>query len=109
MFTTQIPSEGTYDVTASTQPSGLSCTVKNGNGTVTNFNINTVQVTCAPSTSLNVWTWQNGSNFVGQIGNYGTKRVAAFYQRSRRAIWFYHLDRCVRQLLGLRRHWLWLY
>jgi len=44
-FATQIASGGTYAVTILTQPSGQTCTVTNGTGTVTNANV-TVNVTC---------------------------------------------------------------
>jgi 6-phosphogluconolactonase (cycloisomerase 2 family) len=50
-FSTPISSGGSYSVTVATQPTGASCTVANGSGTVGNANIN-VAVTC----TLNAYT-----------------------------------------------------
>jgi 6-phosphogluconolactonase (cycloisomerase 2 family) len=50
-FSTPISSGGSYSVTVATQPTGASCTVANGSGTVSNFNIN-IAVTC----TLNAYT-----------------------------------------------------
>jgi N-acetylneuraminic acid mutarotase len=49
-FSAPIQSGSTYAVTVLTQPTGESCTVTNGTGTVTTANISNVAVTCTPST-----------------------------------------------------------
>jgi len=46
-FATAIASGSAYSVTVLTQPSGQSCSVTNGGGTVTSANITNVGVTCA--------------------------------------------------------------
>ncbi len=38
-----------YDVSVQSNPSGYSCSVANGSGTVTNANVNNVDVTCVPA------------------------------------------------------------
>jgi len=40
----------TYAVSVTAQPTGQTCVVTNGSGTVTNSNVTNVQVTCAPNT-----------------------------------------------------------
>jgi len=45
-FLSQISSGSSYVVSVSTQPSGQTCTVGSGSGTVTNANISNVAVTC---------------------------------------------------------------
>jgi hypothetical protein len=46
-FTTAIASGSTYNVTVSTQPTGETCTVTNGSGTVGSANVTNVAVACA--------------------------------------------------------------
>ncbi len=46
-FHTPLPSGATYDVTVGTQPSGETCTVTNGSGTVGNSNVTNVTVACS--------------------------------------------------------------
>jgi Kelch motif len=83
-FSTPIASGGAYSVTVLTQPSGQSCTAtQNGNGTVTNANITNVVVTCSASTSVNVWTWQNGSEDISQPGSYLVKRTPGGFPGAR--------------------------
>jgi hypothetical protein len=48
-FTDTVASGMPYAVMVLTQPAGLTCTVMNGMGTVTNANITNVQVTCVPN------------------------------------------------------------
>jgi hypothetical protein len=45
-FSTSVPYNGSYDVTVSQQPSGQTCSVTNGSGTVTG-NVTSIVVTCA--------------------------------------------------------------
>ena len=62
----------TYDVTIKTQPSGQTCEVSNGSGTVGAVAITTVRVSC-PSP----WVWVRGSSFANAGGVYGMLGVAA--------------------------------
>ena len=48
-FATQLASGAAYSVTVQTQPSGQSCTVSAGTGTVASANVTSVAVTCAAS------------------------------------------------------------
>ncbi|HUW75535.1 MAG TPA: DUF3443 family protein [Gallionella sp.] len=48
-FSATMPSGFTYDVTVLTQPTGETCTVTNGKGTVTNANV-VASITCSQST-----------------------------------------------------------
>jgi alpha-tubulin suppressor-like RCC1 family protein len=48
-FTTPIPSGSNYSVTVLSSPSGLTCVVSNGSGTVVASNVTNVVVTCTPS------------------------------------------------------------
>ncbi len=43
-----LPSGATYNVTVEQQPTGETCTVSQGSGTVISSNVNTIGVTCAP-------------------------------------------------------------
>lgn len=45
-FTTQLPTNSTYSVMVLTQPSGQTCTVTNGDGTVSNANVTNISVSC---------------------------------------------------------------
>jgi subtilisin-like proprotein convertase family protein len=49
-FSTAIASGASYAVTVLTQPTGQSCAVTNGSGSVTNANVTSVQVTCTTIT-----------------------------------------------------------
>ena len=73
-FATQLPSESTYSVTVSTQPSGpvQTCGVTAGTGTATT-NVTNVTVDCGH----NEWTWVGGSNVAKQAGLYGAQGTAA--------------------------------
>ncbi|MFA6183597.1 MAG: hypothetical protein WC682_00670 [Parcubacteria group bacterium] len=46
IFATALYSSNNYIITVLTQPTGQTCTVTNGNGTITNSNINNVTVDC---------------------------------------------------------------
>ena len=50
-FATPIASGGGYSVTVQTQPTGLTCSVANGTGTVAAGNVSSITVTCAIATS----------------------------------------------------------
>jgi hypothetical protein len=49
-FTTALASGATYSVTVGTQPTGETCTVTNGSGTVGSANVTNVAVACASAT-----------------------------------------------------------
>ena len=51
-FATKLPANVNYAVTVFTQPSGSTCSVANGTGTVTNADITNVAVTCVSSGPL---------------------------------------------------------
>ncbi|HEY2532524.1 MAG TPA: kelch repeat-containing protein [Xanthobacteraceae bacterium] len=71
-FATAMTAGGPYAVTILTQPSGQTCSVGNGSGTVTAADITNISVTCG-----NVWTWVAGSNVNSSAGIYGTQGVAS--------------------------------
>jgi uncharacterized membrane protein len=48
-FATQLPGGAAYSVTVATNPSGLSCTVSNGSGTIGTANVTSVSVVCTTS------------------------------------------------------------
>ena len=50
-FPTSLASDASYAVTVGTQPTGETCTVTNGTGTVASANISNVSVTCSSSVS----------------------------------------------------------
>src|SRR6202041_1177825 len=49
-FTTKLASGATYSVTVGTQPTGETCTVTNGSGTVGSANVTNVAVACSSGT-----------------------------------------------------------
>ena len=63
-----------YVVSLAAQPTGLSCTVAQGAGTMPAANVVSVQVTCA---AARAWTWKGGSQSIASGGTYGTQGVAA--------------------------------
>lgn len=71
-FATALASGTAYAVTVGTQPTGQTCTVSNGSGTITSANVTSVTVVCATPPA---WAWQGGSKLVAPAGIYGTKGV----------------------------------
>ena len=53
-FTTAVASGSTYSVTVGTQPTGETCTVTAGSGTVGTANVTTVKVACASSSKFTI-------------------------------------------------------
>jgi uncharacterized protein YaiE (UPF0345 family) len=51
-FATALASSATYDVAVATQPSGQTCAVTNGAGTVGGANVTNVAVTCTTTTTV---------------------------------------------------------
>ena len=50
-FATKLPSGAAYNVTVKTSPSGQTCTVGGGSGTVASANVTSVTVNCTNSTT----------------------------------------------------------
>lgn len=48
-FAARLPAGGAYEVTVKTQPSGQSCSVRHGSGTLAGANVSDVEVACATS------------------------------------------------------------
>jgi len=61
-FTTALDSGATYDVTVGTQPTGETCTVTGGSGTVGTKNVTTVKVACASSATFTIGGTVSGLN-----------------------------------------------
>jgi hypothetical protein len=61
-FTTALASGATYKVTVGTQPSGETCTVTNGSGTVGSANVTNVAVACAASATFSIGGTVSGLN-----------------------------------------------
>ena len=71
-FATPLASGAAYAVTVGTQPTGQTCVVGNGSGTIGSANVTNVDVVCASPLG---WVWQGGSKLVAPAGVYGTKGV----------------------------------
>jgi N-acetylneuraminic acid mutarotase len=78
-FATVIASGASYIVTVATQPSGQTCTVSSGSGSMVAANVTSVSVTCATNVAATggQWTWEGGSNNVNATGVYGTRGSAS--------------------------------
>ena len=61
VFTTALASGVTYAVTVGTQPSGLTCSVTNGTGTIASANVTNVAVTCATTSSGITYSGNTGT------------------------------------------------
>ena len=61
-FKTALASGATYSVTVGTQPTGETCTVTGGSGTVGTANVTTVKVACAASTTFTIGGTVSGLN-----------------------------------------------
>jgi len=71
-FSNKYSAGASYAVTISTQPSGLTCTVSNGTGSVGSSAVNSVSIVCPTP-----WVFAGGSNSSGVGGVYGTLGTAA--------------------------------
>jgi N-acetylneuraminic acid mutarotase len=77
-FSTSIAYQSPYVVTVATQPSGGTCAVSNGSGTMPAANVTNVAVACMPTAlDAGLWTWASGSNAPEFAGVYGTQGTAA--------------------------------
>jgi len=70
-FSNPVPSGQPYSAAIETQPTGQSCQLTNGAGTVGAANVTTIQVNCT------YWEWIGGSTENSNPGNYGTEGAAA--------------------------------
>jgi hypothetical protein len=61
-FTTKLASGATYKVTVGTEPTGETCTVTNGSGTVGTANVTNVLVACAASATFSIGGTVSGLN-----------------------------------------------
>ncbi len=61
-FTTALASGATYNVTVSIQPTGETCTVTGGSGTVGSANVTTVKVACVSAASFTIGGTVSGLN-----------------------------------------------
>jgi hypothetical protein len=71
-FGTPIAQGAAYSVTVGTQPTGQTCTVSAGSGTMGGANVTNVKIVCEGD-----WIWMSGAKVEGAAGNYGTKGVIA--------------------------------
>jgi N-acetylneuraminic acid mutarotase len=71
-FASQIASGSAYAVTVLMQPTGESCVVTAGSGTMPANNVSAVRVSCTA-----VWTWLSGSKTAEAAGVYGTLGVGS--------------------------------
>jgi beta-lactam-binding protein with PASTA domain/N-acetylneuraminic acid mutarotase len=96
-FGVGVPNGTGYNVTVQQQPSGQSCTVANGSGTVSGSNVSSISVSCA---TVSQWSWISGddSNLnpvygtVGQgaAGNTpGSRRYAATWSDPQGQLWLF--------------------
>lgn len=67
-FTTGLANAVAYSVAVSTQPTGQTCTVTNGSGTVSSANVTNVAVTCVDNKIIFVTTSGNNGNLGGVTG-----------------------------------------
>jgi hypothetical protein len=67
-FKTALASGAAYAITVGTQPSGETCTVASGSGTVGTANVTGVAVTCTTSVAATYSITVNITNLVGTIG-----------------------------------------
>ena len=75
-FATALMGGANYGITIAMQPSGATCTVSDGGGTVQD-NVKSVLVECSAVAATARWTWQGGSNTIDAAGQYGTQAVAS--------------------------------
>ncbi len=62
-FSTRLPDGSTYNVTILTQPTGQTCFIKNGSGTVSGSNVTNIEINCHDSGTLDPTFGSNGIVF----------------------------------------------
>jgi Galactose oxidase, central domain/Kelch motif len=73
VFHTPLASGSGYAVAVFTQPTGQTCAVSSGTGSVATANVTNVSVVCTTTaTTAGLWTWESGSAVLGAAGVYGT-------------------------------------
>jgi PASTA domain len=96
-FGVGVPNGTGYNVTVQQQPSGQSCTIVNGSGTVSGSNVSSITVSCA---TVSQWAWISGddSNLdpvygtlgQGAAGNTpGSRRYAATWSDPQGQLWLF--------------------
>jgi N-acetylneuraminic acid mutarotase len=75
-FATPLTVGSIYSVTIVAQPSGSTCAVSYGEGSVT-ASVSSVVVECHPTPATGRWTWVGGGSTIDGSSVYGTKGVAA--------------------------------
>ncbi|HWG76947.1 MAG TPA: kelch repeat-containing protein [Steroidobacteraceae bacterium] len=70
LMPTKQPMGTAYTITVQTAPTGLSCQVANGTGSMPAAALTNVVVSCGQ------WTWLNGANVTGSAGMYGSLGIA---------------------------------
>lgn len=70
LMPTKQPMGAAYTITLQAAPTGLSCQIANGTGTMPAAAVTNVLVSCGQ------WTWINGANATGSAGVYGSLGVA---------------------------------
>jgi N-acetylneuraminic acid mutarotase len=77
-FSASVAYQSLYAVTVATQPSGGSCAVSNGSGTMPAANVTNVALVCTTvAVNGGIWTWESGSNAPEFTGVYGALGTAA--------------------------------
>jgi Kelch motif/Galactose oxidase, central domain len=78
-FNTQVTSGSPYAATILTQPTGQTCSVSDGSGTVSAAAITNIGVTCTTAAPSNagLWTWVGGADTIQAYGIYGTEGTPA--------------------------------
>jgi hypothetical protein len=78
-FATAVAEGATYDVAVKTQPSGQTCTVASGSGTVGTANVTNVEVTCTDMPAITSFAFQAADNAVlsaDAVGVIGASHIA---------------------------------
>jgi hypothetical protein len=76
-FSTLFSTGQTYTITVQTQPTGQTCAVANGTGTIGDANVTNVTVTCTTPTGSDPFVWVGGPNSANGTGSFGTQGTAA--------------------------------
>jgi hypothetical protein len=76
-FSAPVATGSAYVVTVQTQPTGQTCAIGNGTGTVGNANVTNVTVTCTTPSGSDQFVWEGGPNSANGTGTFGTQGVAA--------------------------------
>jgi hypothetical protein len=75
-FSTALAGGASYAVTVGSHPTGQTCSVTGGSGTVGSSNVTNIGVACTNNVAQQ-WSWKGGSNLRAPSGVYGVKGVPA--------------------------------